>query len=96
MEVNSGIYSTELTSGEVNIFLLGTDTKGNNCFSICPIIEYSVDMVNFSFECSEIGKNATYLKESVCTVMHECQKVNSSGYLLFIVQSVHRYSAIYL
>ena len=64
MEVNSGIYSSELTSGEVNIFLLGTDTKGNNCFSICPIIEYSVDMVNFSFECSEIGKNATYLKKA--------------------------------
>ena len=37
MDVNSRIDSTEPRSGEVNSFSLGTDTEGNNCFSICPI-----------------------------------------------------------
>ena len=42
---------------------------------------------NFSFKCSKIVKNALYLKKGARTVTHECQKVNSGGYLLFIVQS---------
>ena len=32
-------------------------------------------------------KNALYLKKSARTVTHECQKVSSGGYLIFIVQS---------
>ena len=44
-------------------------------------------MENFSFKCSKIVKNVLYLKKGVRSVTHECQKVNSGGYLLFIVQS---------
>ena len=44
-------------------------------------------MENFSFMCSEKVRIALYLKKSACTIMHECQKVNNGGYLLFIVQS---------
>ena len=47
------------------------DTEGDNCFSICPVSE------NFSFKCSKIVKNVSYLKKSARTVTHECQKVNS-------------------
>ena len=53
-------------------------------------------MENFSFKCSKIVKNVLYLKKSARTVTHECQKVNSGGYLLFIVQSERALSAIYL
>ena len=49
-----------------------------------------LDMENFSFKCSKIVKNALYLKKKARTVTHECQKVNSGGYLLFIVQSEAR------
>ena len=31
-----------------------------------------------------------FLKKSARTVTHECHKVNSGGYLLFIVQSEHK------
>ena len=67
---------------------LVTDTEGDNGFSICPI-SVQIDMENFSFKFSEIVKNALYLKKSARTVTHECQKVNSSGYLLFIGRSEH-------
>ena len=42
MEVNSERYSTE--RGEY--FSLGTDTEGNNCFSICQNIEMKQE-INF-------------------------------------------------
>ena len=48
-------------------------------------------MENFSFKCSKIVKNALYLKKSVHTVTHECQKVNN--YLpkwRWIDQDIHR------
>ena len=64
---------------------LVTDTEGDNCFSICPVSQSGTE--NFSLKCSKIVKNALCLKKSLRTVMHECQKVNSGGYLLFIVQS---------
>ena len=44
---------------------------------------------NFSFKCSKIVKKCLVSEKSVCTVTYECQKVNSGGYLLFIVQSEH-------
>ena len=40
-------------------FLLGTNTEGNNCFSICQVSE--LDMENFSFKCFKLVKNASYL-----------------------------------
>ena len=40
-------------------------------------------MENFSFKCSKMVKNALYLKKAR-TVTHECQKVNSGGYLLLL------------
>ena len=64
---------------------LVTDTERDNCFSICPVSEW-IWRISV-FKCSKIVKNALYLKKSARTVTHECQKVNSGGYLLFIVQS---------
>ena len=40
-------------------------------------------MENFSLKCSKIVKKASYLEKSARTVTHECQKVNSGGYLTF-------------
>ena len=62
---------------------LVTDTEGVFAQSVNRSVE------NFSFKCSKVVKNALYLKKSVRTVTHGCQKVNSGGYLLFIVQSEH-------
>ena len=52
-------------------------------------------MENFSFKYFKIVKNALYLKKSARTVTHECQKVNSGGYLLFIVQSERAYKVLF-
>ena len=72
--------------GKYMYLTLVTDTEGDNCFSICPVSEkiWRILVLN---ACSKIVKNALYLKKSARTVTHECQKVNSGGYLLFIVQS---------
>ena len=64
---------------------LVTDTEGIIVLVFAQSV--NIDMKNLSFKCSKIVKNALYLKKSALTVTHECQKVNSVGYLLLIVQS---------
>ena len=65
---------------------LVSDTEGIIVLVFAQSVNRSVE--NFSFKCSKIVKNVLYLKKkNARTVTHECQKVNTSGYLLFIVQS---------
>ena len=53
-------------------------------------------MENFSFECSKIVKNALFLKKARVASHMNAKKVDSGGYLLFMVQSERAKCAIYV
>ena len=55
------VYANGIYSRLGEYFSLGTDTEGNNCFSIWPV--RGIDIENFSFKCSKIVKNVSYLKK---------------------------------
>ena len=60
MEVNSERYSTEPRSGEENYFSIGTDTEGNNCFSIYQNIEMKQEIDFYvTLKEQELLKNET-------------------------------------